>query len=63
MFYDLSIIDGIIYRGSDIIIIPTQLREKVVNVLHELGHAGVNNLLRLTKQYFYFPQMYKRVFM
>ena len=30
MFYDLSIVDGIIYRGSDIIIIPTQLREKVI---------------------------------
>ena len=61
MFYDLSVIDGIVYRGSDIIIIPTQLREKVIHVLHELGHTGVNNILTLAKQYFYLPQMYKMV--
>ena len=61
MIHELSEIDSIIYRGSDIIVIPEDLTHKVTSILHELGHQGENNTMSLIKQYFYYPDLVKQV--
>ena len=52
MIHELSEIDSIIYRGSDIIIIPEDLTHKVTSMLHELGHQGETTQCLLSNSIF-----------
>ena len=61
MIYELSEIDSIIFRGSDIIVIPEDLSHKVTTTMHQLGHQGQTNTMALIKQYFYYPDLVAQV--
>ena len=52
---ELSIIDGIIFRGPDIIVLPETLYNQAVKLVHRMAHSGMTNSEQLLKSYFYFP--------
>ena len=50
LIHELSLIDGILYRGTTTIIVPTQLRMELLKVVHnKLSHQGEHSLLDLIK--------------
>ena len=61
MIHELNVIDDILFRGADIIIIPTALRHTVTKLLHDLGHQGESRTMALIKQYFFYPMMFPQV--
>ena len=59
--HELSTIDGIIFRGSNIIIIPTTLRDPILQKLHSISHPGETNLFNIVRDRMWFPQMRDRI--
>ena len=57
---ELSVEDGIVYRG-EIIIIPTALRPNYIQQLHKM-HQCAESTLKMTKEYFYWPKMSEYIF-
>ena len=57
LIHELSEIDGILFRGSTIIILPMTLWDIVVKKYHTIGHIGRSRLLSLIKENFYWPGM------
>ena len=56
---ELSVENGIILRGGRVVV-PSSLREKVVNVLHA-DHQGIVKSKLLSRSYFWFPLMDKAI--
>lgn len=52
---ELSVEDGIIYRGERIVI-PSTLRRRMKEKIHA-GHSGINSCLRRARTYVYWPGM------
>ena len=59
IFQELSYIDGIVLRGSQIVI-PMQLRNRVVDICHE-GHLGIVKTKQLLRSKVWFPGIDRRV--
>ncbi|RUA05416.1 MAG: hypothetical protein DSY43_04620 [Gammaproteobacteria bacterium] len=59
IFQELSYIDGIVLRGSQIVI-PQQLRNRVVDICHE-GHLGIVKTKQLLRSKVWFPGIDRRV--
>ena len=57
---ELSVEDGIVYRGAKIII-PTALRPNYIQQVHKM-HQSTDSTLKLTKEYFYWPKMSEDIF-
>ena len=59
---ELSIIDGIIFRGSGTIIIPSNLRQELVETIHsKLSHPGETSLFSLFSGKFWFPGIREKI--
>ena len=56
---ELGVANGIIYKGHQIII-PENMREDILNQLHE-GHQGVEKTRRLARQCVYWPNFNKDI--
>ena len=59
--HELSEIDGIVFRGDHIIVLPEKLRHIITELHHAIGHQGETNLMALLKESFWFPSMYYHV--
>jgi len=53
---EISIIEGIVYRG-DKIIIPKSLQRKIAKIGHYLGHLGRTKTKQLLRGRYWFPKM------
>ena len=55
---EISMIEGVLFRGNEVIIIPKQLRREMIQLLHEwLSHPGENSLHNLVKAKYWYPQI------
>ena len=52
---ELAVQDGVIFKGSRIIV-PTMLRRKMIQKVHE-GHLRAESYLRRAKEVFFWPLM------
>ena len=51
-------IEGVLFRGNEVIIIPKQLRREMIQLLHKrLSHPGENSLHNLVKAKYWYPQI------
>ena len=57
---ELSVEDGVVFRGSKIIV-PTKLRSNYIQQLHKM-HQGADSTLKLAREYFYWPKMSEDIF-
>ena len=55
----LKIVDNLILKG-DQILIPSMLRRKILNILHE-GHMGIQRCRNLARQTVYWPNIYNDI--
>jgi len=53
---ELSIINGLVYR-QERVVVPEELRQKVVKVGHSLGHLGKTKTKQLLREKYWFPGM------
>ena len=56
VYSELTVIDGIIYRGQKILL-PTDLQEKAVLLAHQGAHPGMARMKARVRSSFWFPQM------
>ena len=57
---ELSVEDGIVFRGAKILI-PTALRPNYIQQLHKM-HQSADSTLKLAKEYFYWPKVSEDIF-
>ena len=57
---ELNVDDGIVFRGSKIIV-PKNLRSIYISQLHKM-HMSADSTLKLAKEYFYWPKMSEDIF-
>ena len=53
--HDLSIVDGIIFYGDSLIVVPKSLRHVITEATHRLAHAGETNTEALIRDHFFWP--------
>ena len=53
--HDLSIVDGIIFYGESLIVVPRSLRHVITEATHRLAHAGETNTEALIRDHFFWP--------
>ena len=53
--HDLSIVDGIIFYGESLIVVPQSLRHVITEATHRLAHAGETNTEALIRDHFFWP--------
>ena len=53
--HELSYIDGLVYRGETQIIVPSKLRSRVTDLVHNFGHMGISHTTSLLTDKFWFP--------
>ena len=54
---ELSCIDGIIFKGEKVIVVPQALQRAVVRAIHQLAHSGETNTESLTRSHFFWPKL------
>ena len=53
---EFSIIDEMVIRGSNSIVLPTKLRKRAISLVHNLAHSGETNTISLLRTRFWFPK-------
>ena len=55
--HELSVIDHLIFRGEDLIVVPPIKRTLIATLVHELAHSGETNTESLIRSHFYWPNI------
>ena len=53
----LSIIDDLIVRGQNILVVPGRFRSQLIKSIHRIGHQGETKTRALVLQQFWFPNL------
>ncbi len=52
--------EGVIYRDENRIVVPAELRKKLIQLAHE-GHPGIDRTKRRLRDSYWWPKMYQEV--
>ena len=55
--HELSCIDGIVFKGERVIVVPQSLQRSVVQAIHQLAHSGETNTESLARNHFFWPKL------
>ena len=53
--HELSVIDGIVFHGEDLIVPPETVRHAITETTHRLSHSGETNTEALIRDHFFWP--------